>query len=225
MTRQAASIVALSGLVLVGLLLAFTPLAANASRITPNGTLTVPERSSGWRRSLFFLPFGRYMCFKSGLKGYSSMLKLQYGLVLHWKATKGKTISFAIQARKGSAAYKAGWFAVGWSPSGDMGGSNVVAYESGADAAAPYDLVGQSAAVAATSWTPGSLTVTTGNKGGRLITFTRSPDDGASVKVRNSGGANIVFAYGPDSSVAMHSNAEHTVTDFSCGCGPFGSGC
>ncbi|CAI5536431.1 unnamed protein product [Closterium sp. Naga37s-1] len=147
------------------------------------------------------------MCGNSKLKGYTSMVKLQYGLSLHWKATKGKHIHFAIQAHPGSAAHKAGWFAVGWSPSGDMGGSNVVAYETGTGTASPYDLQGQSAAVAATSWAPGSLDVTTGKKGGIIIKFTRSAGDGSSVKVHNSGGANIVFAYGPDSNVALHTDA------------------
>ncbi|CAI5475679.1 unnamed protein product [Closterium sp. Yama58-4] len=182
-------------------------------------------RSAGWRRSLFYLPFGRFMCGKSGLKGYTSMVKLQYGLSLHWKATKGKHINFAIQARPGSAAQKAGWFAVGWSPNGDMGGSNVVAYETGTATASPYDLQGESAAVAATSWAPGSVDVTTGKKGGIIVKFTRSPNDGSSVKVRNSGGAHVVFAYGPDSNVAMHTDAEHTVADFSCGCGLLRTGC
>ncbi|CAI6008557.1 unnamed protein product [Closterium sp. NIES-65] len=173
-------------------------------------------------------------------------------LSLHWKATKGKHIHFAIQARPGSAAHKAGWFAVGWSPNGDMGGSNVVAYETGTGTASPYDLQGESAAVAATSWAPGSLDVTTGKKGGTIVQFaaspatsrapgsldvttgkkggtivkfTRSASDGSSVKVRNSGGAHVVFAYGPDSNVAMHADAEHTVLDFSCGCGFLRNGC
>ncbi|CAI7871386.1 unnamed protein product, partial [Closterium sp. NIES-53] len=205
-TRPASPILLSTAVVCGLLLLAVVPLA-NASRLASNGTVAATGRSSGWRRSLLFLPFGRFMCGKSKLKGYTSMVKLQFGLSLHWKATKGKTLRFAIQAHPGSAAHKAGWFAVGWSPSGDMGGSNVVAYETGTGAASPYDLQGQSAAVAATSWAPGSLVVTTGKKGGIIVKFTRSAGDGSSVKVRNSGGANIVFAYGPDSNVALHTDA------------------
>ncbi|CAI7800464.1 unnamed protein product [Closterium sp. NIES-53] len=72
-------------------------------------------------------------------------------LVLHWRATTGKRLRVAVMARAGTEAAAAGWFAVGWSPKGDMDGSNVVARE--ADSAPiAYDLSGHDDATESRSW-------------------------------------------------------------------------
>ncbi|CAI5536964.1 unnamed protein product [Closterium sp. Naga37s-1] len=77
-------------------------------------------------------------------------------LVLHWKATKGRTIKMAVVA---SGAKAAGWFAVGFSPNGGMAGSNAIATDS-SGSPVTKDLVGQSSADDA-SWTVGSGSIST----------------------------------------------------------------
>ncbi|CAI7921540.1 unnamed protein product [Closterium sp. NIES-54] len=76
-------------------------------------------------------------------------------LVLHWKATKGRTINMAVVA---SGAKAGGWFAVGFSPNGGMSGSNAIATDS-SGSPVTKDLVGQSSADDA-SWTVGSGSIT-----------------------------------------------------------------
>ncbi|CAI7921534.1 unnamed protein product [Closterium sp. NIES-54] len=77
-------------------------------------------------------------------------------LVLHWKATKGRTIKMAVVA---SGAKAAGWFAVGFSPNGGMSGSNAIATDS-SGSPVTKDLVGQSSADDA-AWTVGSGSIST----------------------------------------------------------------
>ncbi|CAI5500134.1 unnamed protein product [Closterium sp. Naga37s-1] len=82
-------------------------------------------------------------------------------LVLHWKATKGRTIKMAVVA---SGAKAAGWFAVGFSPNGGMSGSNAIATDS-SGSPVTKDLVGQSSADDA-AWTVGSGSIST--SGGKV---------------------------------------------------------
>ncbi|CAI5531576.1 unnamed protein product [Closterium sp. Naga37s-1] len=142
-------------------------------------------------------------CRPSSLQGYTSSRKLGNGLVLHWRATTGKRLRVAVMARAGTEAAAAGWFAVGWSPKGDMDGSNVVARE--ADSAPiAYDLSGHEDATEARSWVPQDASVEhTGN--GIIMRFTRIKGDGSSVGIKTWEGFNyIVFAYGMGITIGDH---------------------
>ncbi|CAI5973825.1 unnamed protein product, partial [Closterium sp. NIES-64] len=122
-------------------------------------------------------------------------------LVLHWKATKGRTIKMAVVA---SGAKAAGWFAVGFSPNGGMSSSNAIATDS-SGSPVTKDLVGQSSADDA-SWTVGSGSIST--SGGKVtMKFTKNKGDGASVKVKADNDNNIVWAFGDGDTVSMHNGA------------------
>ncbi|GJP45310.1 hypothetical protein CLOM_g4714 [Closterium sp. NIES-68] len=189
-----------------------------ATRVPPSSQSPgAPSFAKNIRRRL--LGFSRFSCGRSGLKGYTSKAGLTSGLTLHWKATKGKTVKLAVVA---SGAKAAGWFAVGFSPNGNMGGSNVV----GTDASGSpvtKDLVGQSSANDAT-WTVGSGSITTA---GSKVTmkFTKMKGDGASVKVHSQSDNNIVWAYGDGDTVSMHNGAGDASINFACGCPMFQSKC
>ncbi|CAI5527943.1 unnamed protein product, partial [Closterium sp. Naga37s-1] len=131
----------------------------------------------------------------------ASVAKAAGWLVLHWKATKGRTIKMAVVA---SGAKAAGWFAVGFSPNGGMSGSNAIATDS-SGSPVTKDLVGQSSADDA-AWTVGSGSIST--SGGKVaMKFTKNKGDGASVKVKADNDNNIVWAFGDGDTVSMHNGA------------------
>ncbi|CAI7824584.1 unnamed protein product [Closterium sp. NIES-54] len=157
-------------------------------------------------------------CRPSSLQGYTSSRKLGNGLVLHWRATTGKRLRVAVMARAGTEAAAAGWFAVGWSPKGDMDGSNVVARE--ADSAPiAYDLSGHDDATESRSWGVQDASVEhTAN--GVILRFTRIKGDGSSVGIKTWEGFNyIVFAYGMGITIGDHQYRNTMLIDFTCGCG------
>ncbi|CAI7913558.1 unnamed protein product [Closterium sp. NIES-53] len=82
-------------------------------------------------------------CQPSSLPGYTTSKSFYGGLTLHWAATTGSTLRLALQAKAGSVSAKS-WFAIGWTPDGQMGGSDaVVRAESGAAAAEAIEFASQ----------------------------------------------------------------------------------
>ncbi|CAI5995443.1 unnamed protein product [Closterium sp. NIES-65] len=174
---------------------------AVATRVAPSSqSPRAPSFATNVRRQLF----SRFSCGMSNLKGYTSKIGLTSGLcqlVLHWKATKGRTINMAVVA---SGAKAGGWFAVGFSPNGGMSGSNAIATDS-SGSPVTKDLVGQSSADDA-SWTVGSGLIT--QSGSKVIMkFTKNKGDGASVKVKADNDNNIVWAFGDGDTVSVHNGA------------------
>ncbi|CAI5495841.1 unnamed protein product [Closterium sp. Naga37s-1] len=190
---------------------------AVATRVEPSSqSPRAPSFATNIRRQLLF---GRFSCGRSNLKGYTSKAGLSSGLVLHWKATKGRTIKMAVVA---SGAKAAGWFAVGFSPNGGMSGSNAIATDS-SGSPVTKDLVGQSSADDA-AWTVGSGSIST-SSGKVTMKFTKNKGDGASVKVKADNDNNIVWAFGDGDTVSMHNGAGKASINFACGCPMFQSKC
>ncbi|CAI5461368.1 unnamed protein product [Closterium sp. Yama58-4] len=189
---------------------------AVATRVAPSSqSPRAPSFATNSRRQLF----SRFSCGRSNLKGYTSKAGLTNGLVLHWKATKGRTIKMAVVA---SGAKAAGWFSVGFSPNGGMAGSNAIATDS-SGSPVTKDLVGQSSADDA-SWTVGSGSIST--SGSKVIMkFTKNKGDGASVKVKADNDNNIVWAFGDGDTVSVHNGAGKVSVNFACGCPWFQSKC
>ncbi|CAI5518497.1 unnamed protein product [Closterium sp. Naga37s-1] len=134
----------------------------SADSLSSSSAVPVTSTSSFVTHVRRQLLFERYSCGRSPLKGYTSSKRLASGLVLHWKATSGRKIKAAVVA---SGAAAGGWFAMGWSPKGKMGGSNAVAMEDSNNPPGTYDLQGTSAANAA-SWTVGSPSIS--SAGGKV---------------------------------------------------------
>lgn len=181
------------------------------------GSLSEFESSSGVsiRRQLAL--FKR--CDRSLIKGMTSSTKLTSGLVIHWKATSGSTVSAVVRAKKGAAPAE-GWYAVGFSPS-SMDGSNVLVWEDGSTLG-KYDLSSSDATAA--TWSFASERLVDGSKY-KSIWFTRTAGDGASTPLK-TGSNTIAWAYrsGAWSTDANHDDAGTATVDFSCnGCrGIFG---
>ncbi|CAI5518462.1 unnamed protein product [Closterium sp. Naga37s-1] len=89
-------------------------------------------------------------------------------LTLHWQAVtqSGDQLQLALEAKKGTPA-AASWFAVGWSQSGKMGGSNVIVMEDVGSAPGEYDLESDplyTAKAVDASWSASSSSVTESDK-------------------------------------------------------------
>ncbi|CAI7814941.1 unnamed protein product [Closterium sp. NIES-54] len=163
-------------------------------------------------------------CDKSSLAGYSSSKQLTNGLTLHWQAVaqSGDQLQLALEAKKGTPA-AASWFAVGWSQSGKMGGSNVIVMEDVGSAPGEYDLESDplyTAKAVAASWSASSSSVTESDKS-VVLQFSRGISEPGSVPVKRSGYSNMIWAYGAGiwESDGGHDAKGATVVDFSCnGC-------
>ncbi|CAI7769603.1 unnamed protein product [Closterium sp. NIES-53] len=145
-------------------------------------------------------------------------------LTLHWQAVaqSGDQLQLALEAKKGTPA-AASWFAVGWSQSGKMGGSNVIVMEDVGSAPGEYDLESDplyTAKAVAASWSASSSSVTESDKS-VVLQFSRGISEPGSVPVKRSGYSNMIWAYGAGiwESDGGHDAKGATVVDFSCnGC-------
>ncbi|CAI5490456.1 unnamed protein product [Closterium sp. Naga37s-1] len=59
-------------------------------------------------------------CSASSLPGYTSVVTLGKGLMLHWKLLTTTSAAFCLQAKSGTAAAAGGWVSVAWSRGGAM---------------------------------------------------------------------------------------------------------
>ncbi|CAI5531286.1 unnamed protein product [Closterium sp. Naga37s-1] len=59
-------------------------------------------------------------CSASSLPGYTSVVTLGKGLMLHWKLLTTTSAAFCLQAKSGTAAAAGGWVSVAWSRGGGM---------------------------------------------------------------------------------------------------------
>ncbi|CAI5476177.1 unnamed protein product [Closterium sp. Yama58-4] len=59
-------------------------------------------------------------CSASSLPGYTSVVTLGKGLMLHWKLLTTTSAAFCLQAKAGTAAAAGGWVSMGWSKGGAM---------------------------------------------------------------------------------------------------------
>ncbi|CAI5960799.1 unnamed protein product [Closterium sp. NIES-65] len=120
-------------------------------------------------------------------------------LTLHWQAATPSSdqLQLALEAKKGTPA-AASWFAVGWSRSGKMGGSNVIVMEEVGSAPGQYDLESDplyTAKAVAASWSASSYSITEDDKS-VVMQFSRGIGEDSSVPVKRSGYSNMIWAYG-----------------------------
>ncbi|CAI5988657.1 unnamed protein product [Closterium sp. NIES-65] len=145
-------------------------------------------------------------------------------LTLHWQAATPSSdqLQLALEAKKGTPA-AASWFAVGWSRSGKMGGSNVIVMEEVGSAPGQYDLESDplyTAKAVAASWSASSYSITEDDKS-VVMQFSRGIGEDSSVPVKRSGYSNMIWAYGAGiwEVDGGHDAKGATVVDFSCnGC-------
>lgn len=175
------------------------PTLAAPTSATP--FLAPPRRSLIFNR-LFTRLIGRRYCRSSSLSGYTSSRVLGNGLVLHWVATTGSQLSVAVEAKGGSKA-AGGWFAVGWSPDGTMGGAIAIAKEDNVLPMA-YNLQAGSA-VEASDWSVLDSSISQATDGGFVMRFSRTTNDGAAVPLVTTRLVDIIFAHGWSSTVQYHS--------------------
>ncbi|CAI5977346.1 unnamed protein product [Closterium sp. NIES-64] len=195
--------------------------------VTPKAGFTVPSFKFNFkfdfqRVSNPLVFFAK--CQKSSLAGYSSSKQLSNGLTLHWQAATPSSdqLQLALEAKKGTPA-AASWFAVGWSRSGKMGGSNVIVMEEVGSAPGQYDLESDplyTAKAVAASWSASSYSITEDDKS-VVMQFSRGIGEDSSVPVKRSGYSNMIWAYGAGiwEVDGGHDAKGATVVDFSCnGC-------
>ncbi|GJP61614.1 hypothetical protein CLOP_g19823 [Closterium sp. NIES-67] len=166
-------------------------------------------------------------CVVSTLHGYDVEVQLTDSLFLHWKTPNSTELHLALET------YTSGWAAVGWSPDGNMAGSDAVVGNleeraadgtevNGSGLPAAYKLVSTSAGG---QERVGEMSSFLGGAKGRAVTgaatileFTRTEGSG-NVPVKLAGPSNIIFAYSGDSSrtFGYHGLTRgSTVLDFSC---------
>ncbi|CAI5977334.1 unnamed protein product [Closterium sp. NIES-64] len=107
-------------------------------------------------------------------------------LTLHWAATTGSTLRLALQAKAGSVSAKS-WFAIGWTPDGQMSGSDAVVRVPSSNTPGRFFLDGYSNVRATTSFTIGSPSTETTSLHGTVMKFSRSSGDGGDVAVNPHG--------------------------------------
>ncbi|CAI5931317.1 unnamed protein product [Closterium sp. NIES-64] len=159
-------------------------------------------------------------CQPSSLPGYTTSKSFNGGLTLHWAATTGSTLRLALQAKAGSVSAKS-WFAIGWTPDGQMSGSDAVVRVPSSNTPGRFFLDGYSNVRATTSFTIGSPSTETTSLHGTVMKFSRSSGDGGDVAVNPHGRSRMLWAYGADawSNTAQHDARGTTSVDFSCnGC-------
>ncbi|CAI5480838.1 unnamed protein product [Closterium sp. Yama58-4] len=159
-------------------------------------------------------------CQPSSLPGFTTSKSFYGGLTLHWAATTGSTLRLALQAKAGSVSAKS-WFAIGWTPDGQMSGSDAVVRVPSSNTPGRFFLDGYSNVHATTSFAIGSPSIETTSSHGTVMKFSRSSGDGGEVAVKPRGRSQMVWAYGADawSTTAQHDARGTTSIDFSCnGC-------
>ncbi|GJP54382.1 hypothetical protein CLOM_g13476 [Closterium sp. NIES-68] len=159
-------------------------------------------------------------CQPSSLPGYTTSKSFYGGLTLHWAAASGSTLRVALQAKAGTASAKS-WFAIGWTPDGQMSGSDAVVRIPSSDTPGRYFLDGYSNVRATTSFAISSASIESTSSAGTVMKFSRSSGDGGNVQVKPQGRSQMVWAYGADawSTTAQHDARRTLSVDFSCnGC-------
>ncbi|CAI5983220.1 unnamed protein product [Closterium sp. NIES-64] len=155
-------------------------------------------------------------CSASSLPGYTSVVTLGKGLMLHWKLLTTTSASFCLQAKAGTAAAGGGWVSVAWSRGGAMVPADAVVGAPGG-AARTFAITSYSSVDPTTRF---SITGGSVNSGfnGVLLKFTRSGSAGIA-PVTYLGSNRLIWAFSASGNAAIGSHGSNKgfkTVDLSC---------
>ncbi|CAI7818096.1 unnamed protein product, partial [Closterium sp. NIES-53] len=145
-------------------------------------------------------------CSASSLPGYTSVVTLGKGLMLHWKLLTTTSAAFCLQAKSGTAAAAGGWVSVAWSRGGAMVPADAVVGAPGG-AARTYAITSYSSVDPTSRF---SITGGSVNSGfnGVLLKFTRSGSAGIA-PVTYLGSNRLIWAFSASGDAAIGSHGSN----------------